>query len=626
MIVMLLATMTAIGLAGLLPRPDGRSWFGVRVFCAFNLLLLFLYSANLVTGVSLHLLAYIAVIGALVGGVRLAALEFRCDLALWLHPVMVLPATFAGAIAVWGLDYQPMAWDEFVNWLSWARQITNTGRFVGAGIAHGAMGYTPGWALVLAFPNLLLGGTFEIHASVMPFVMHAAFCGLVYDVACHLYQHRRGGNAPEAGLVAWIIVLGLLAVEASWKLVPTHLLIEEPQSYGLAACFLLLLAGLRGVLDWRRGCIFTALILAGGYIIKIPILALAGPLALAWAWIGLRQRHQIGWTGLIVHMAALAAPVSAAYLLWRLTGKPESCISDPMAMLGGASLEMERALDLAKRMSRYVGEYLLGYKFFLTGIGLVGLAIVAASRRIYPLVICLALYLAIYFGSLYVYHLYCFGEYYFLNLNSPDRFTRVPLRVIHIVGTLVVGVEALAVLAGHLRPNRYKAAGFALVALLAGWQVRQMERSLQSMASRFDATPGWLGEVRLFRREADLLVKVWEGLPADLQARPVRLIYQGSDGYFRIVIDYYTLGKIKFASDFSYGETPKNHWMRQVSTSDMSAILLDDSVIWPVFLDGWMTGVMSRLMVKSTCGAALTTQFLLPDKASGKLVCHRKDG
>lgn len=618
---LILCWLVLFGLSGLVPdRGDGRDdWLGARAFTAFALLVIAVYLLQIALGVALRPAALAICAVAALGWIRHAA-AWRLRRPDWRHPIFVLPvAVLAAATIRGGMAYEPLAFDELHNWLGWMRQAVAFGFVDHPGILNSIVGYPPGWPIILAFPNLLLGGIEEGRSTAMFVLMHAALLGLLYDVVKTALIEGGGRNGP-AGLGAWAVVLAALGVEATWKLVPTNLLVEEPQTYCLAACVLLTLAaGRHGVSPVRAGWM-TGCAAALGYLIKVSQLAFMGPLLLLWLmplWNRRGERSAVLW-GIF---GVLAVP-ALVWGVWVTKGSVQGCLSDPVAALRGLAgdgASAERAADLWRRFSAAEIDYVRSYKFPLTLAAVLGLAVGSASRRLVLVPLALLAYFTLYFGALYVYHLDCFGDYYFKVLNSIDRFTRVPLRLMHLLG-LVLPVLALAPRWAAMTDRPWMVRSAAAFVVLAGlWQVRQIDASLHSVATRWDATPDQVETVRSTRRAAQSLAALTEVRPE--LGRDVVQVVQGGQGYEYVIGQYYGLGRFRIRPHWSWGPEPTNVWMQETDAEQMKTRLLSASAVWPVAVDSWMRGILAPLVDEGECREHPERFFLVPNPPTERLSC-----
>lgn len=607
-------TLVVLGLGAWFPRLTPESaWLGARTLGGYASLIGCTFLLHTLGGVGLRTGATIVAAVAAVGLVRLVVLE-RLAPRDGLHPVFLFFLIGIAVIAVHGLTYQPVAWDELSSWLYLARHITRLDSLTTPGFDAT---YGPGWLIALAFPSLVSGSFAVEKAALVPFVMHVALLGLAFD-AFRALAKLRGVQDGPATLAAWVLVLAWLTAEATWRLVPTNLLIEKPQIYFLTGCLLLALVMLEGAARWVPASLQLGVLLAGGYLIKVSMLAFAGPAVLLWAWAGWRHAsaEPRPWSdagrarSLYTGLAATIVPLGLVYLVWRTVGSAQSCLADPLQMIVTAvesGETVDRALDLGYRLFSWIGDYLLTYKLPLTLLAVAGFATMTANSRQRPLVFAFALYLTAYFGALYVYHLFCFGSYYFEVLNSPDRFTRVPLRVLHAIGLFVLALGVIGASARLSAGRLGHVAMAGMVVLLGAWQIWQVERSLRSMATRFDA-PGQAEIVLSVRREAEMIARVMA--PGD--DREVLLLAQGSDGYHYVITWFFADDRYRISPQASWGETPRNAWMIKATPEEFRLRARSAAMVWPLELDEWIVAVLKPAMDNPRCledGA----NYLVPD-------------
>jgi hypothetical protein len=619
-------TLVLLGLGSLLPRPDDEQpWLGVRFLGGYSLLIVGLYLASAVGPLPLPVGARVVAGAAAIGW--LLSLGYRGSVHLnkgsLVHPVIVLPVAVAAvAAASGGLSYEPVAWDEVGNWLLRARSAVRLGHIMGPEVETSHPEYPPGWSLALAFPNLLLGRWREADAAPMQFLMHVGLLGAVWDVVVRLTR-RHGIPSGRAAMLAWVFVLAMLAVEATWRLVPTSLLIEKPQIYSIAAlCVLSLLAAEVPVrptaLSLQMGLLFAA-----SYLLKVAVLAFAPALLLAWVVAVLPNCRSLAMKRAAA--CGLLLPPVIVYVTWRvLDPGGGECMSNPVAifrqMLAGES-GYGPALDLAWRLTQAVATYIGGYKPALTA-GALAAMIVAVVRRPAAILLpgVLFVYLTGYFLALYLYHLFCFGDFYFNTLNSIDRFTRVPLRIIHLLGPLMALTAILPMATQWMNQRRVRATLAAALVALGGWQVRQVEKSLTVMSTRQDedggSLVGLMNEARAAMAEIVALRDRYPGLDDR-----VLLIDQGSPGTMSNLAGYAFSGILRLEREYSWGETRGNPWMAAIALPAMRARLLSASIIWPHTVDPWMLSALTELVDDEACRRA-PTRFLLiaaPDRT--KLIC-----
>ena len=272
-------------------------------------------------------------------------------------------------------------------------------------------------------------------------------------------------------------------------------------------------------------------------------------------------------------------PFAVVYVLWQIDLIDPSCQARPYLVLErlvAGGVEPGRATDLGGRFAAALGGYLAHYKSPLSALALVGLLTGFWSRRLAVVPVAFLIYAAIYFGALYLYHLACLGEFYFENLNSIQRFTRVPLRTLHWIGPvipLLVGLER-----GWKLPS-WRPTGVGLAAAAGAlliWQAVQLDGSFREMRARRAQGAEGLKIVRQVRREAALLRDLLDR--RGLGAVAVTQIAQGGTGFRLVIARFEAIGKrrgdamqrFRAIGRGSWGAAAANHWM-SVSTGSKVA-------------------------------------------------------
>ncbi|MEO5372928.1 MAG: hypothetical protein H7840_01475 [Alphaproteobacteria bacterium] len=626
MIPAVLVYSVALGLALLLPGRVGArgAWLGLRFFAAFAVVTVVLYLANPLLGLTVTAGAWAVVALAGLGVVHAIVRRERPSAEAWIHPVVLLPAGAAlVALGHGPIDYLPVSWDEFSNWLGWSKQIFVTDRHWTPAMAVGQLGYTPGWALLMVFPDVLLGRFREVYSASLQFLMHVGVLGMAFDLL-RARLTQGGVTARWSAALAWLFALGVLAVEATWRLYPTLQLIEKPQIYAIAAAILTAIAAADGP-DTNRDRLagYLGLFLAFGYLLKMAMLTVVPSAALlALVLVG----GGGGWGRVALRLALGLGPLGLAAVSWRLVS-PETggCMTNPLQLLtAGDSAALARALTdgpmLAERYFGAIGAYLVAFKPWLTIIAVLGLAAAVVERSLAWVVAALAVFIAGYFGMLYLYHLFCFG---YEELNSIPRFTRVPLRLVHLFGLLLPALLAArhaGALARRLPPRAIAAAPVLVavaVVTLAAVQARAVSRSLADITTRVEQTPDLVRTIADVRRDSAALSALLRG--RGMVGATTTLIDQNGDGLHANVARYYAISEVRGDPVFvfqvqpghSWGGASANQWMATTSSLALRDLLLSRGVLWPVRLDDWIRPVLDGVVQNPGCAADLTTVFLV---------------
>lgn len=409
-------------------------------------------------------------------GLGLAGLRRRAVVpADVLHPLFVFTAALTlAALVRGGVTYVPWGDDEFINWLTPAKQLFLARWRFSPNILFSNPSYPPAWPVLLALPSVLAGNFSQDMAGIVPFVLHVAFLGLLFDAVRSRVNH----------LHAWTFVLFALSVEISWRLLPLNLLSEQPQVYTEGAVFVLLLWAASARAEERRGLLVAAgLMAAQGYLIKsagivvVPALALAAvwPLLAGWReW----RRHLVAATRDLV---VVIAPLAVVYLVWARMAPGASCstsLSSYLSLKGAADLLADKGGALSEYV-RAVAAYYSSYKVPLTLVALAGLGLGLIRRAVRAAVVAALAYFVLYLGALFWSYQTC-PENFNYYLSSLQRYILVPLRVLHILGLTVLFVELVPRLAGR----RHLTAMVVVSLSLAGWLAWRLSRDLAEIERR----------------------------------------------------------------------------------------------------------------------------------------------
>lgn len=333
--------------------PVGNCW-GVRFLTSASVLLGFLFVAHVVLAVPYHVAVWGALglaiaagaVSVIVTGRRAARSGLAAPggiLDLCAHPVTVLTAVVGlVALLTTRFAYLPYLGDEFSNWIGWAVQLVAADTYK---VSVPVISYTPGWALLMGVPGGVTGQFDVDQVLAIPFLLHVGLLGCVYDAVLAVSGRDTAAGMLLRRLVAWAAVLSLLAVEASWKLVPTNLLIERPQVTLLTAAFV----GFAMMQFVARGRMTLGLMagswIAAGYLIKVamlvavPFLGVLACAAFFWRRADEPAAPLPTRLGRAAAKGALCmAPFAAVYLLWSMQALPSHCMGQPTDTLDRKSV------------------------------------------------------------------------------------------------------------------------------------------------------------------------------------------------------------------------------------------------------------------------------------------------
>lgn len=649
---LLLYAFTVGGLGLLLPpvRLDGITFTGLRLFGGFCLFILGFPLLHLFLGLSLNASAW-TLLGLAAVGMALALRRMLGDppaISGILHPATVLLGLGIAAVAVYGTpDYLPYTSDEFSNWLGAARHIFMVGDYNTIRESIALPGYAPGWRLALLYPWMFTGRIDEGASAAIPFVAHVGLLGLVFDVARRAISATGRFSDRRAALFAWAFLGVVMAGEASGLLWTRTLLVEPPQVYTLSATIIVMVLAasqdqVRGPLAARLAA-YAGLFLATAYIIKVAAITLIPAMVVAAAavYMGGRASRPDALKRSVLLLALMVVPMIAAAGLWKLTA-PDigSVLSSPSALFSGQSMQRvaERDwLELGGRFGAAVWSYVASYKTPLTLVAILALAYSAAKGR-YQALLIWGVFAVVYTASLYWWHLAGASDYYYQRLASIERFMRIPIRTLHLLGLMAVALEASAYLGREATGKLAAFIGSAtvvrglsvLVVLLLGFQGVQVFRSLEDISTRKyqNADPRVAGVKSAVKTALGLV-------PAD-RSGPVRLILisQGMDGEPKNYAQYYARRPtpqnpnavaLNILSQSSWSPEPQNVWQSRADAEGVLEIFSRADIIWPLNLDPWISDVLKRMPGIDRCSGALTESYMINQPGKG-FSCLPKPG
>ena len=600
------------------------------------------YVAHVLFGVSLGVtVAGLAVFA--VAGIALQLLRLK-DRAAWkkrlCHPALLL--ILLGAVAILingGIEYLPFTHDEFSHWLATPRLIHMSGNWAAVVDALHLPYYTPGWQLTLLLPWQLSGKEDLGLSASAPFVLHVTVIALIYDFVT--FQLRRRADMPQymSVLAGWVFVLLFLAAEGMGRLWTYTLLIEQPQIYSYVTVLLLIFTAEATEQDRKLLYGAAGTVLASAYLYKVAALIFVPAIiGLACVLYYERKKNRFErFKNSLLTVALLAGPILITTMTWSMAVDANNC--SPLS-LSAEKMAHVSSLDwrgLANRFNSAIWTYVVGYKLVLTlaaSLGVVG----ALFYSKYRATLVLALLSIGYFILLYLYHLTCFGPYYFETLNSIPRFTRVPLQMFHALGLVMLFDTVLQFIAGSKGALRDRAnwlwrspwiAGgcVVLIIVLTGWQGRQINRSVVDMTTRaYQNTDPRILEMRTAARRI-------EGLRGTvLSKKPaLTIISQGGDSavisYARYFAMGYDDGQIEphftISGGLSWSPEPVNGWQAKASIEEVTRQLSQADIIWPINLDPWLMKALGRLVPDISCRNAMPNMALVREVDDGKFMRFR---
>jgi len=646
----------AIGFAGFgrlvpLVSLDGTRLYSFRYFCGGILFVFTFYFLHVILHLDLEVSAW-SVMAASTFGFAWSLAEHlrqpRRSIYQWAHPVPLL--ILAGAVCILingGIEYLPYSDDEFSNWIGVSRQIYLAGDYGSIGSQLWLHGYTPGWRLMLLYPWVLGGSINEGNSAAAPFIIMVGLAGILFDVARWRMRSLPGISEMRSGVLAWALTLIALTAQVAGPTWMRNLLIEQPQIYPLAVCAIAL-----SLVSFARNnshilVFYAGLSLAGSYMLKAAALAFAPSTGLAiiilsyassGSWSEFSRRLSVFST-----LAFLPIIIGMMSWMWYTRSFPPDHLSVFRTFTADyiAHAQTLDWRDLAHRFSGAVWAYTTTYKLPLTILALLALLTAAIRGRIAPLVQW-AGFFALYILTLYWFHLGGFGTYYFNTLNSIERFTRIPIHILHTLG-FVVAIFEISDILTHKRFSKMiiflngRTVGYLsafIVIVLGAYQVTLILRSVEDVSTRkYQMTDPNINEAK---RAVEAAIQ----LSGDkLPNHPIVLfISQGTSAGALGYAKYFSLGaqrkdghpiNMKFNGVSWTPNTPINTWQKKVTDDGMRLQMLSSDMIWPMKVDPWILSILASLVTDSACLENPLDKFYIRQDRQGTFsgfACISKSG
>ena len=634
-------SVVAAGMGCLLPVffRSGMSMIGIRFSLGYAAMVIFVYVAHVLLRVDLEVTVSGLAMFSLVGFITLIRrqknwLEWQKVLV---HPAFLLVVFGAAAIILnGGIGYLPYLNDEFSHWLATPRLIhlSRSWADVVGSINHSF--YTPGWQLTLLLPWQVLGKEDFGLSAAAPFVLHVTVVALIFDIVVFQLQSRIVMAKSTANLAAWGVVLLFLAAEGMGRLWTHTLLIEQPQIYSYVTILLLIFSAETTGQDRKLLYGIAGIVLASAYLFKVAALIFI-PAIIGLSCVFLIDRIKITPDRIkdnLLTTILLAGPILVATISWSMAindrrCSPFSLSADQMAHV--VTLDWK---GLAVRFFGEVGTYVSGYKVVLTFaacLGVIG-AFTAGKYRATLILVLLSLF---YFALLYLFHLTCFGPYYFEHLNSIARFTRIPIQMFHALGLVmlfdaVLFFTARSKWAVHGGLSRFARRSWVVGSLiivgvvLAGWQGRQLHDSVLDTTTRaYQKLDPRIEEMRTAAKRI-------RGLSGSALPRKPKLVIlsQGQDGAVVSYAQFFAIGyrdgkrdpHFTVSGAASWSPKPSNVWQRNASDDEVAQQLSKVDIIWPTHLDPWLLKILGRLVSDTSCLKALPNKALIRDTTDRNFV------
>jgi hypothetical protein len=648
--------ITLIGIAVWLPglSRDRTVWLGFRFFLGNMAVIALLFYGNVLLGLRISHLGWaflaIGILGIAVRIVASAREKSGGSQFEFLHPVFVFPMLLLGG-ALWndGIEYFPFPGDEAASWLRYAKQIYVVDGYWSPELKYHLGGYTNGWPLLVAYSNTFGPNYDDANGIIMPFLLHVGLLGFLFDFLRFLISRTGTCSAGECRLIVWVLLLLMLGAEVSWVLFSEFQLIEKPLLYAFLGAFLLGLAGLYDDLNRVTVVVALGLVVAGGYLVKLSMLAIGPTLGIFWLGFLWAEYQQAAPTGFfrylflpegmrkaIGYAAALLIPLFATVAVWSQHQFGSHCFSSPWAYLTTSeSLFSETSKNVADIILNAILTYSVAFKFEMTAAAAIVAIVSLGAPRCRWVVGGVAVFILFYIVLMHsAYHL-CYPPFGETGLQSFQRYFRPNLRLLHFIAPLLLLIVALEwptfrkALAASLR-NRLARAWLVLAAaVLLIWQANSISGSLNEIATRANMGPEASRTVHSIKKDAGRLLQI---IQDRMLVRPrVSVIAQNGYGVEWDLSRYFSIGDQRGGPVFNYWpEAPyswasarANSFTRVTTAEELESWWKGFPIIWPIRTDPWTRAVLSTLVDSDVCRRD-PEMFFLFNRGDGRFDCVSK--
>jgi hypothetical protein len=338
----------------------------------------------------------------------------------------------------------------------------------------------------------------------------------------------------------------------------------------------------------------------------------------------------------ITNLLLIVLPGAVLVLIWKSslslstpTGSPTSVLQlDLIAKAFSA-----QSLDITREFVGAVWNYSAAYKTPVSWVALAGLIAAAFNPRWGLIIAVLAVFTIVYFGALNWYHVTVWTA----ELKSIQRFSRIPIRIFHLIGLLLLALQTAEFVFGRQRGKLKQLIegrlvfGLAtgLVVGLAGWQFYQADRRITDLSTRkYQHVAAYHTTIPI---EAKGVVKLLKRFG---RRKPkILVIEQGGNPDVLEVVYYHLISNHRGSGIPDVGFHARVSWTPAAGQPPGSAAkpsrlikeLSGADLIWPVRLDNWMAAELRRLVPVSGCAEPLLANiFLVERRQPLSLTCHSK--
>jgi hypothetical protein len=537
-------------------------------------------------------------------------------------------------------------WDEFSSWGSWAKQIFIADTSWREDMFAIYPTYPKGWPMTVAFAQVPFTGYDEYRGIAFLTLFHIALLALTFDVTRLILEKEIKLSKTISFLLSWVILLILISSESSWKLLPPSLLIERPVLYWSIGLFILSFFIFYSKGDQHIIFVLIGLLLASGLSLKTPSLVLTIPAGFIGImfWINRRKSSEIPIENIsaIKIVSYLFGPVLIVASLWSLQSYDKGINTSFPSLFG--TISQTQFLIISELIKTESLNYLSSYKFPLTVLSVLGLFSSIFFQRQRNTVLAVLIFSFITWVTLWPLYLFNMSSgdmaSTWPHLSSFARYIRLPIRVIHYIGTILFFINLFILLKSKnifwlkliLADDKLKVICYIVIANLTFIQISSINKVYLDMESRTHGSTTTdltrAAKIKRFRAEATRLNNLIK--KQKLSNPDVLFISQRSAGLSFRMAGYYSIkdqrgGNIqnyKLKEGWSWGLKKENTWMRQTTNKKFGNLILESKIIWPHQLDKWSKNLLAPFIRNSHCKKNLKTYFLI--KLNGIFQCVSK--
>jgi len=638
------------GLGKLFPRLEG--YFGFVLFMGSVLIPLILLVGTTFLGIPLFWMGVSIIIlslGNLIKNFFFNTFKLNDNWQyFFFHPGVVLPLLVVMVAMLMDLEpYLIWNWDEFSSWGSWAKQIFIADVSWREDMLGIYPAYPKGWPMTVAFAQIPFIGYDEYRGIALLTLFHIGLLALTFDVTRLIIEEETGATKTISFLLSWTILLILISIEASWKLLPPSLLIERPVLYWSIGLFILSLFIF--YLKFNRTTILVSigLLITSALALKTPGVALTIPAGfiglIYWKYSHLESKVGVSSISAIKMMLYLFGPVFIVSVLWSLQSYEKGISTSFPRLFDTTSLD--KFLFISGLIKTETLSYLSSYKLPLTVVSVFGLFSAVWYQRQRSIVIAVLGFFFITLITLWPLYLFNMGSADIAttlpHLSSLPRYIRLPIRIVHYVGTTLFVINIFIFLNSKntfwseilLKENRLKVISSIFIASMGIIQAWNLVNVYLDMGSRVHGSTTTdltrAAKIKRFRAQAISFNLVINRL--NITNPSVLFISQGNVGFAVRMAMYYSIndqrgGKIhnyRLKEGSSWGLIKENIWMHQTTNKEFKRLILESKIIWPHKLDTWSENILRRYVKNIQCRQNLDKYFLI--KLKEILQCYSKN-